>query len=260
MNSIAAVPSDPPPTDLPLVDQPTSDRRLIGDPLRPSGRHVLTFNGRQGRRSELTDTRLARFGPYRQLPPGPLDPVAAFGRVAPVVLEIGCGHGAAAVAYAAAHPGRDLVAIDVHVPALGRLMALADEAGVGHNLRVDREDAVAFLTDRVTPGQLASIHLFFPDPWPKERHRRRRFVRPDTLDLIADRLAPDGELLVATDQDFYAEHVVQVVTEHGALTVSPAVRPAWRPTGGFEAKGLVAGRTVTDLSIRHVTLTRGAGE
>lgn len=241
VNSITAVP----------FDKPTSDQRLIGDPLRPSGRHVLTFNGRQGRRSELTDARLSRFGPYRQLPPGPLDPACAFGRMAPVVLEIGCGHGAAAVAYAASHPEWDLVAIDVHVPGLARLMAVADEDGVGDNLRVDREDAVAFLADRVAPGQLAAIHLFFPDPWPKERHRGRRFVRPDTLDLIADRLAPDGELLVATDQDAYAEHVEQMVKEHGVLTASLASRPAWRPTDGFEAKGLAARRTITDLRIRH---------
>ncbi|MDQ2757984.1 MAG: tRNA (guanine(46)-N(7))-methyltransferase TrmB [Actinomycetota bacterium] len=232
------------------LDQPTPDRRLIGDPLRTTGRHhVLTFNGRQGRRSELTDGRLARFGPRRQLPTGPLDPVAAFGRVAPVVLEIGCGHGAAAVAFAASHPDRDLVAIDVHVPGLARLMAVADEAGVGDNLRVDREDAIAFLVDRLAPGQLAAIHLFFPDPWPKPRHRGRRFVRPDTLDLIADRLAPGGALLVATDQDDYAEHVVHTVTDHGELSASSAPRPDWRPVAGFEAKGLAAGRTITDLRI-----------
>ena len=237
----------------PALPEPSS-RRLIGDPLRTTGRrHVLTFNGRQGRRSELTDARLARYGPRRQLPPGPLDPVAAFGRSAPVVLEIGCGHGAAAVAYAGSHPDRDLVALDVHVPGLARLMAVADEAGVGDNLRTDREDAIAFLEDRVAPGQLDAIHLFFPDPWPKERHRRRRFVRPDTLDLVADRLTAGGELLVATDQTFYAEHVVQVVTEHGGLSVEAVPRPSWRPVAGFEAKGIAAGRTITDLRITVAT-------
>lgn len=238
--SIAAVPSD----------LPTPERRLIGDPMRETGlRHVRTFNGRQGRRSELTDERLASFGPRRQLPPGLLDPQAAFGREAPVVLEIGCGHGAAAVAFAAAHPDRDLVALDVHVPGLARLMALAEEAGVGGNLRVDREDAVAFLVERVAPAQLDTIHLFFPDPWPKERHRRRRFLRPDTLDLIADRLAPGGELLLATDQTFYADHVREVVGHHGGLVVSPGSRPAWRPVAGFEAKALAAGRTVSELRL-----------
>jgi len=224
---------------------PTPERRLIGDPMRETGlRHVRTFNGRQGRRSELTDERLASFGPRRQLPPGPLHPLAAFGRVAPVVLEIGCGHGAAAVAFAVAHPARD-----VHVPGLARLLAVADEAGVGDNLRVDREDAVAFLVERVAPAQLDAIHLFFPDPWPKERHRGRRFVRPDTLDLIADRLAPAGALLVATDQTFYADHVRQVVTEHGRLAVAAAPRPDWRPVAGFEAKALRAGRRITELRV-----------
>lgn len=234
-----------------LEQQQVDDGQGLAAPLRPGDLHrVRTFSGRQGRMSDLTRDRLARFGPARQLPPGPLDPPTAFGRVAPVTLEVGSGHGAAAIAYAASHPDHDLVALDVHVPGLARMLALADEAGVP-NLRADREDAVAFLQDRVAPGQLDAVHLFFPDPWPKARHTKRRFVSAHTLDLVASRLAPGGAFLVATDITAYAAHVVHEVEAHGVLTVTRTPRPAWRPTSGFEAKGIAAGREVTDLRITH---------
>lgn len=232
--------------------QPEQPSQTLAEPLRPTdARRVRTFSGRQGRMSDLTRARLDAFGPRRQLPAGVLDPVATFGRAAPVVLEVGCGHGAAAVAYARTHPEHDLVAIDVHVPGLARLLAVAEEQGVGDNLRVERDDAVAFLEDRVRPGQLAAVHLFFPDPWPKARHAKRRFVRPDTLDLLLDRLAPDGAVLVATDITSYAEHVREQVRAHGGFVARETPRPAWRPMAGFEAKGVAAGRSVTDLRLER---------
>ncbi|WP_295697457.1 tRNA (guanine(46)-N(7))-methyltransferase TrmB [Lapillicoccus sp.] len=158
---------------------------------------VRTFAGRKGKLSELSRHRLDRLGPRWELPPGPLDARTAFGRAAPLVLEIGSGHGAAAVAYAAAHPGHDLVAVDVHVPGIARLLGVVDAAGVT-NLRVVRGDAVEVLRDRIGPAQLDAVHLFFPDPWPKEKHKKRRFVSAQTLDLLASRLTPGGTLLVAT--------------------------------------------------------------
>lgn len=230
--------------------QPEQPAQTLAEPLRATDvRRVRTFSGRQGRMSDLTRARLDEHGPRRQLPAGVLDPVATFGRVAPVVLEVGCGHGAAAVAYARTHPEHDLVAIDVHVPGLARLLAVADEQGVGDNLRVDRDDAVAFLQDRIRPGQLAAVHLLFPDPWPKNRHAKRRFVRQDTLDLLLDRLAPDGAVLVATDIASYAQHVRDQVAAHGGFVVEQTPRPGWRPMAGFERKGVAAGRTVTDLRL-----------
>src|ERR1044072_633245 len=132
----------------------------------PAGGRVRTYAGRAGRRSALTLDRLERFLPERSLPPGPLEPSVAFGRVAPLVLDIGCGHGAAAIAYASTHPAADVLAVDVHVPGIARLLAAADLAGVT-NLRVEIGDAVPLLTGRVGPGALAAVHLFFPDPWPK---------------------------------------------------------------------------------------------
>ncbi len=219
---------------------------------------VRTFAGRKGKLSELSRHRLDRLGPRWELPPGPLDARTAFGRAAPLVIEIGSGHGAAAVAYAAAHPGHDLVAVDVHVPGIARLLGVADAAGVT-NLRVVRGDAVEVLRDRIAPAQLDAVHLFFPDPWPKEKHKKRRFVSAQTLDLLASRLAPGGTLLVATDQAAYADHVVSQVERHGVFGVSVTPRPDWRPTDGFEAKGIRAGRSITDLLVTRIG-ERGPGD
>ena len=212
----------------------------------PAREWVRSYAARRGRRSALTMERVERFLPERSIPDGPLDPAEAFGRVAPLVLEIGSGHGAAALAYCRAFPDQDLVAVDVHTPGVARMMAAADAAGVD-NLRVVLGDAVFVLRDRIAPGSLHGVHLFFPDPWPKKAHTKRRFVSAFTLDLIAARLAPGGALLVATDQEHYAEHTLAALAEHGGWDVGVGERPAWRPTAGFEAKGIVAGRRIHDL-------------
>ncbi|MEO7061331.1 MAG: tRNA (guanosine(46)-N7)-methyltransferase TrmB [Lapillicoccus sp.] len=212
---------------------------------------VRSFKVRQGKLSALTLERLSRLWPERDLPPGPVDPQAVFGRDAPLVVEVGCGHGAAAIEYASTHPEHDVIAIDMHLPGLARMLAAADAAGVA-NLRVSRGDAVELLADRLEPGRLAAVHLFFPDPWPKSKHVKRRFVTAQTLDLIASRLAPGGHLLVATDQPAYAEHVVGRARRRGGLEVAVVGRPPWRPLDGFEVKGLHAGRQIIDLR-----LTRG---
>jgi tRNA (guanine-N7-)-methyltransferase len=126
------------------------------------------------------------------------------------------------------------------------MLARADELGLA-NVRVHEGDAVALLTDRVEPGSLAAVHLFFPDPWPKARHGKRRFVSARTLDLVASRLQPGGHLLVATDHDGYAAHTRAELAAHPAFVVTEGERPRWRPTDGFEAKGLAAGRSVTEF-------------
>jgi tRNA (guanine-N7-)-methyltransferase len=189
---------------------------------------------------------MERLGPRHAIPDGQLDAARAFGRSAPVVLEIGCGHGAAALAYAQAHPAHDLIAVDVHTPGIARMLAEADRRGVT-NLWVHRGDAVALLESRIAPRALVAVHLFFPDPWPKARHAKRRFLAAHTLDLIADRLAEDGHLLVATDHEAYAQHARAELAAHGRFVVTAGVRPPWRPMDGFEVKGLAAGRAVTEL-------------
>jgi tRNA (guanine-N7-)-methyltransferase len=207
---------------------------------------VRTFTPRW-RNSPLTDARMATLLPARALPPGPLVPEEAFGRTGPVVLEIGSGHGAAAIGFALAHPEADLVAVEVHVPGVARMLALADEAGVP-NLWVHDGDALPFLRDRVSPGLLDAVHLFFPDPWPKQKHAKRRFLQQHTLDLLASRLVAGGVLRVATDHPVYAVHARTQLAHHGRWDVVEGERPPWRPDDGFEAKGVRAGRSVTELT------------
>lgn len=164
----------------------------------------------------------------------------------PLVVEVGCGGGEAALAFARAHPGTDLLAVDVHYPGIVRLL----EAGVEEeleNLFTERADAVELLDDGFGPSSLAGVHFFFPDPWPKTRHHKRRFVRPDVLDLIADRLAPGADLLVATDVDDYVAWARHHLDTHRYFVGGEVPRPTWRPVTRYEAAGLDAGRTVVDL-------------
>lgn len=194
--------------------------------------------------------RLATLRTAWGVPAGPLEPDRAFGRRAPLVLEVGCGHGEAAIAYAVSHPDHDVLALDVYPPGLARMLAAADALAV-RNLRIVEADAVAFLGERVGEGQLDAVHLFFPDPWPKSKHAKRRFVGAHTLDLLRSRLSKQGHVLVATDQAPYAVHVRRQVDGHGSFAVRAGERPAWRPRAGFESKALAAGRAVTELRIER---------
>lgn len=217
----------------------------------PAREWIRSYAARRGRRSALTLERMERFLPQRQIPDGPLDQQVTFGRIAPLVVEVGCGHGAAAIAYCQAHPDHDLLAVDVHTPGVARMMAAAaaadgDPSGVP-NLKVAMGDAVFLLRDRIVPGSLHAVHLFFPDPWPKDRHAKRRFISPFTLELIATLLAPGGVLRVATDQGFYAAHTLSALEEHGGWEVVVGERPPWRPTAGFEAKGIAHGRQIHEI-------------
>lgn len=207
---------------------------------------VRTFTPRW-RNSSVIDARMASLLPARAVPPGPLVPEVAFGRIGPVVVEVGSGHGAAAISFALTHPEVDLIAIEVHVPGVARMLADADEAGVC-NLWVHDGDALPFLADRVEPGSIDAVHLFFPDPWPKQKHSKRRFIQQHTLDLLASRLVPDGVLRIATDHPVLAAHARTQLTHHGRWEVVEGERPAWRPDDGFEAKGVRAGRDVVELT------------
>ena len=126
------------------------------------------------------------------------------------------------------------------------MLAHADEAGVP-NLRIEQGDAVVFLEERVTDASFDAVHLFFPDPWRKKKHTKRRFVSPTNLDLLARELRPGGHVMVATDQGFYAEHVLAEVAEHPRFVAHRVDRPDWRPRNGFEAKGIAAGRRIDDI-------------
>lgn len=178
-----------------------------------------------------------------------LDLAALFGRPGPVVLEIGFGMGEATAAMAAAEPGRDVLAVDVHTPGQGNLLRLLDVAGLT-NVRVADGDARWLLGEMLAPASLAGVRLFFPDPWPKSRHVKRRLLDDGFAALVADRLADGGVLHVATDVPAYARQAAVVLAAQPLLE---PVEPPWRPQTRFERRGVAAGRPPRDLAARRVT-------
>jgi tRNA (guanine-N7-)-methyltransferase len=180
----------------------------------------------------------------------PYDPPAWFGRVAPLLLEIGSGMGESTAAMAAAEPAVDHLAVEVFEPGLAQLLMRVAELGLT-NVAVLRGDAVALLRERVPPGSLDGVRIFFPDPWPKRRHRKRRLVQPAVVALLADRLRPGGWLHLATDWADYATQMRVVCDAEPSLrNPSPGgwlPRPSWRPVTKFEQRALDEGRQVRDL-------------
>ena len=167
------------------------------------------------------------------------------GAFRPTVLEIGFGMGEATAAMAAAAPGVDLLAVDVHPAGLAALVRRLDEAGLT-NVRLVEGDAVDVL-NALPPASLDEVRLYFPDPWPKKRHVKRRFLRPTIAALVADRLAPQGFLHVATDWPAYEEHAREVLAD---WDVQEVPRPASRPVTGYERRAQQAGRSAVDLVCR----------
>lgn len=216
-------------------------------------RRVRSFVLREGRltdgqRQALT-TLWARYGLEREA--GPLDPLAVFGRDAPRVLEIGYGMGQSLVAMAAAEADKDFIGIEVHRPGVGALLMATRDAGLS-NLRSYCDDAVDILNLCIADNSLHRVQLYFPDPWPKKKHHKRRIVQPDWVRLIHAKLAPGGVLHMATDWRDYADHMMAVmnqaegfVNHAGGGRFSP--RPAWRPETKFERRGEKLGHGVWDL-------------
>jgi len=182
-----------------------------------------------------------------------IDFAKLFGRVAPVVVEIGFGMGETTARIAAENPGVDYLGIEVHAPGVGSLLRQVDAAGLT-NVRVISHDAVEVLRDMVAPGSLAGIHVFFPDPWPKKRHHKRRLVQPEFAALAASRLAPGGYIHVATDWEEYGAQVLEVLAATPGLANTAAgfaPRPATRPETKFERRGLNLGHGVWDVVFRR---------
>lgn len=214
-----------------------------------SVRPIRTFHPRRGRMSARHAEALVNLWPAYGLTVvdgdrTPLDLGVAYGRDAPRVLEIGFGMGETTAAMAAADPGRDYLAVEVHTPGIGNLLALVRELGLT-NVRVAHGDAME-LVHRLAPGSLDAVHVFFPDPWPKARHRKRRLIQPGNVRLLRERLRPGGVLHCATDWPDYA------VAMAGALEADPGLYkrhegPVHRPVTKFERQGVQAGRPIVDL-------------
>ena len=175
-----------------------------------------------------------------------LELAAVFGRTAAVALEIGFGYGDATVEIARACPDVDVIAVDVHTPGVAAVLEAIDQDGLT-NVRLVHGDATVFL-DRVPPRSLAAVQVWFPDPWPKIRHRHRRLVDSTMVRRFTDLLAIDGVLHLATDIDDYAAQMRDACAAEPRLV---AVPPPWRPATRYEGKGEQAGRTATDLAYRR---------
>ncbi|MEP6703058.1 MAG: tRNA (guanosine(46)-N7)-methyltransferase TrmB [Betaproteobacteria bacterium] len=197
------------------------------------------------------DTLRPRFGiPYRA---EPVDFAIPFGRVAPQVLEIGFGMGDTTARIAQAQPDVDFIGIEVHAPGVGALLRQLGERNTT-NVRIVQHDAVEVVRDMIEPGSLAGVHVFFPDPWPKKRHHKRRLLQPPFVSLLASRLKEGGYLHVATDWEEYAMQILEVLTHEPQLrntSADFAARPKYRPLTKFEQRGLALGHRVSDLLFRR---------
>lgn len=219
----------------------------MSETRRPIRSYVL----RQGRVSNAQrrahEALLPRYGiPYKA---EVLDFEGVFGRAAPRVLEIGSGMGETTVEIAASRPESDFIAIEVHTPGVGSLLKQIEERGLD-NVRVIQHDAVAVVENMIAPDTLAGIHVFFPDPWPKKRHHKRRLLQPAFVRTLATRLERGGYLHVATDWSEYAEQVLAVMAAEPLLANTAegyAPRPGYRPLTKFEERGLKLGHGVWDV-------------
>ncbi len=222
-------------------------------------RRIRSFVKREGRLTRGQQRALDELFPVYgfNLAQGRLDLEALFGRSAPRVLEIGFGNGASLAQMAADHPDTDYLGIEVHRPGVGNLLLQVQERQLD-NIRVSHDDAIEVLARQIPGQSLDSVYLFFPDPWHKTRHRKRRIVQPDFVQLLREKLKPGGEFHMATDWQDYARHMMKVMTEAEGFenTASPGQytpRPDYRPLTRFEQRGHRLGHGVWDLIFRRVS-------
>ncbi len=215
-------------------------------------RTVRSFVLRQGRLTRGQEQAIANVWPIFGIERGEtkLDMDSLFKRSASVTLEIGFGDGVSLAEMANSAPEKDFIGIEVHRPGVGRLLHLIDEQGLT-NVRVMDDDAVEIIKNRIPEQSLDRVQLFFPDPWHKKRHNKRRIVQPEFVSLIASRLKAGGVFHLATDWEPYAEHMAEIMeasTEFASLAGSPySSKPESRPTTKFERRGLKLGHGVWDL-------------
>ena len=236
--------------------QPPGDESGPATRTPPGHRPIRSFVRREGRLTPGQQRALERLmGRYGAPQEGMLDAGTLFGPDVPMIMDIGFGDGEALAELARRHPERGYLGVEVHRPGIGRLLQRLEEAGT-QNVRVACADAVELLERRVPDQALAGLQLFFPDPWPKKRHHKRRMVQPAWAALVARRLRPGGFLHLATDWQDYAEHMVSVLEDCPALDNAAgagrfADDPGERPVTRFERRGRRRGHAVWDLVYRR---------
>jgi tRNA (guanine-N7-)-methyltransferase len=220
----------------------------------PAHRPIRSYILRQGRTTAAQTRAHRELLPIWGIPfrPEPIDLQRAFQRVAPKVLEIGFGMGETTASIAAAHPEVDYLCVEVHTPGVGSLLNRIAALGL-RNVRIIQHDAVPVLESMILPAALDGVHIFFPDPWPKKRHHKRRLIQPAFVALLASRMKPGAYVHVATDWEDYAQQILSVLGEEPALgnTVDGfARRPDTRPATKFERRGVALGHRVWDVVFR----------
>ncbi|MFD8911731.1 tRNA (guanosine(46)-N7)-methyltransferase TrmB [Streptomyces sp. NPDC059575] len=259
-----------PATDGPSVPLSARTSRDKGEPRFPGGpqadpagshfeRRIRSFQPRRSRVTTGQADALERLWPRWGMDidgQRVVDLAELFGNTNPVVLEIGFGMGEATARMAAAAPDVNILAVDVHTPGQGNLLNLADQDGLT-NVRVGNGDAIILLREMLAPDSLGGLRVYFPDPWPKKRHHKRRLIQPAFLSLAATRLGPGAVVHCATDWEPYAEQMLEVLSAHPDFENTQAEggfapRPAFRPLTRFEGQGLDKGHVVNDLLFRRV--------
>ncbi|MEI7457672.1 MAG: tRNA (guanosine(46)-N7)-methyltransferase TrmB [Nitrosomonadales bacterium] len=218
-------------------------------------RHIRSFVLRQGRvtvaQQRAVDTLQPVFGiPYAAQP---LDLNDSFGRIAPKILEIGFGMGDSTASIAQENPQNDYLCLEVHTPGVGNLFKVMGEQNIS-NIRIIQHDAVEVLRDMIGDGTLDGVHIFFPDPWHKARHNKRRLIQTPFIEKLMKKLKPGGYIHVATDWENYAQQLLQVLSDEPLLANTAAdyaPRPDYRPLTKFEKRGLNLGHGVWDLVFRR---------
>ena len=217
----------------------------------PTERRIRSFVTRAGRLSTAQAKAIETLGPQFCIPyvKAQCDFDRAFGRRAPTILEIGFGMGDTTAQIAAGMPDKNFIGVEVHTPGVGSLLKLIGEQGLS-NLRIIQHDAFEVVTHMIAPESLAGVHIFFPDPWHKARHNKRRLIQAPFVALLCSRIAAGGYLHCATDWQDYAEQMLQVLGAEPSLRNTAdgyAPRPAYRPVTKFENRGLRLGHGVWDL-------------
>lgn len=235
-----------------MQDSNAPDDTLQGQPPVPEHpRTIRSYVMRAGRTTEGQAKALSELGPRFVLPyqEQVVDFASIFGRTAPVVLEIGFGMGDATAKIAQGLPETDFIGCEVHEPGVGALLKQIGERGLS-NLRIVQHDAVEVMEHMIPPASLAGIHIFFPDPWHKKRHHKRRLIQAPFVAKLVTRLAPGGYLHCATDWEPYAQQMLEVLGAEPALVNTAqgyAIKPEYRPLTKFENRGLRLGHGVWDL-------------
>ena len=227
------------------------------DSLKIDPAKIRSFIRRQGRAT--AGQRLAlenHWQSYCLSPQAEFDAVQAFGRVAPLIVEIGFGNGSSLADMAAANPHQNYLGIEVHRPGVGHLMLLLAERNID-NVRIYHHDAIEILEQKIPDHSLSGVHLFFPDPWQKRRHHKRRIVRPSFVELLNKKLLAGGYFHAATDWEHYAKNMLGILSagqflQNSSPTQDFCPRPEYRPLTKFENRGLNLGHGVWDLIFRKV--------